>query len=161
VDFDHVRVSPSQLLFFGLRDYTSTDGHWPEMAWNPGGLPMSQTQNEGDAKIIFGFREEWLDFERRNARFLERFPELLKTLETAFSRDVELSEPIDKFVFMFGRVCVENLSRLDCAAAIATVRLPRSSCEGSTNERLRCGICMNSRMNLMTSSISTMLAGEN
>lgn len=58
--------------------------------------------------VTFGFQEEWQDFERRNALFLEKFPGLEKTLALAFTRDAQLSEPIDKFVLMFGRVCVED-----------------------------------------------------
>jgi hypothetical protein len=58
--------------------------------------------------VTFGFEEEWQDFERRNRAFLEKFPGLEKTLRIAFNRDTKLSEPIDKFVLMFGRVCVED-----------------------------------------------------
>jgi hypothetical protein len=58
--------------------------------------------------LTFGFQEEWRDFERRNRAFLEKFPGLEKTLHIAFNRDTKLSEPIDKFVLMFGRVCVED-----------------------------------------------------
>jgi hypothetical protein len=58
--------------------------------------------------VTFGFQEEWQDFERRNRPFLERFPRLEKTLQMAFGRDAKLGEPIDKFILMFGRVCVED-----------------------------------------------------
>ena len=58
--------------------------------------------------LTFGFQEEWQDFERRNRAFLEKFPRLEETLRMPFHRDAKLSEPIDKFVLMFGRVCVED-----------------------------------------------------
>ena len=67
--------------------------------------PM-QPKKEGGVRV-FGFQEEWRSFEKRNALFLEGFPRLEETLKLAFA-DTQLSEPIDKFVFMFGRVCVED-----------------------------------------------------
>jgi hypothetical protein len=67
---------------------------------------MQQDSNPNG--LIFGFQEEWQDFEKRNPLFLERFPRLKKAIETAFNRDAQLSEPIDKFVLMYGRVCVED-----------------------------------------------------
>jgi hypothetical protein len=44
--------------------------------------------------------------------FLERFPQLERTLHIAFNRDTQLSEPIDKFVLMYGRVCVEDFHEI-------------------------------------------------
>jgi hypothetical protein len=52
--------------------------------------------------------EEWKDFEKRHVLFFERFPHLDSALQTAFIRTVSLSEPIDKFVFQYGRLCVED-----------------------------------------------------
>jgi len=67
------------------------------------------TQEEhSKSRLIFGFQEEWRDFEKRNALFLERFPRLEQAITTAFTRDAHFSEPIDKFVLMFGRVCVKD-----------------------------------------------------
>jgi hypothetical protein len=66
-------------------------------------------QDDSSSRFIFGFREEWRDFEKRNPLFLERFPRLQRAIETAFNRNTRLSEPIDKFVLMYGRVCVEDL----------------------------------------------------
>jgi hypothetical protein len=63
---------------------------------------------ENKRGLIFGFQEEWHDFEARNKSFLERYPNLEKAMKTAFNRDTQLSEPIDKFVLMYGRVCVED-----------------------------------------------------
>jgi hypothetical protein len=63
-------------------------------------------------RVIFGFREEWQDFANRNAPFLERFPHLEKAMDIAFNRVAHLSEPIDKFVLMYGRVCVEDFNEI-------------------------------------------------
>jgi hypothetical protein len=71
-----------------------------------------QKETNGRSRLVFGFEEEWRDFEKRNARFLERFPHLEKAIEIAFNRNAQLSEPIDKFILMFGRVCVEDFSEI-------------------------------------------------
>jgi hypothetical protein len=67
----------------------------------------SMQQGQDGVERIFGFREEWRDFEKRNALFLERFPRLQQAAELTFNQ-LQLSEPIDKFVFMYGRVCLED-----------------------------------------------------
>lgn len=72
---------------------------------------MSVDEKSG-RRLIIGFQEEWQDFERRNAIFLDRFPILEKGISLAFSRDVQLSEPFDKFVLLFGRVCYEDFSEI-------------------------------------------------
>ena len=54
-----------------------------------------QQENESGNRLIFGFQEEWRDFEKRNALFLERFPRLEQAIKTAFDRNAQLSEPID------------------------------------------------------------------
>jgi Family of unknown function (DUF5677) len=64
--------------------------------------------NETAEQLIFGFQIEWQDFHKRNALFLERFPHLKAALDTAFLRTAYFSEPIDKFLFMFGRLCCED-----------------------------------------------------
>jgi hypothetical protein len=72
-----------------------------------GSAPVTEAA-KNENPLIFGFREEWQDFGKRNAIFLERFPPLENAMKLAFHRDAQLSEPIDKFVLMFGRVCVED-----------------------------------------------------
>lgn len=57
---------------------------------------------------IFGFQEEWIDFEVRNARFFERLPNFEKAYNLAFGSTMSLSEVIDKVVLMYGRVCLED-----------------------------------------------------
>ena len=78
---------------------------WKWFRAKEGGRPVQQEKK--GRTYVFGFEEEWRDFEKRNAAFLERFPRLEQTMHSAFGTR-NLSEPIDKFVFMFGRVCVED-----------------------------------------------------
>jgi hypothetical protein len=61
-----------------------------------------------DKEIIFGIPDEWKSFEQRNLLFFERFPNLRAALNTAFSRTGFTMEPIDRFVFFYGRLCCED-----------------------------------------------------
>jgi hypothetical protein len=61
-----------------------------------------------EPQLIVGFPEEWQDFHARQALFLERFPQLREALNIAFIRTANFSAPIDKFVFLFGRLCSED-----------------------------------------------------
>jgi hypothetical protein len=61
-----------------------------------------------DRQIICGIPGEWKDFEKRHPLFFERFPHLRKALNTAFIRMGTSSEAIDKFVFLYGRLCSED-----------------------------------------------------
>ncbi len=71
------------------------------------------SQNTGDSRsLTFGYPEEWKDFEKRNPLFLERFPRLQKAMEIAFDRTAPLEEPIDKFILIFGRLCIEDFSEI-------------------------------------------------
>lgn len=65
-------------------------------------------ERKEDEQLIFGFRTEWQNYHERNGLFLERFPHLKAALDTAFIRTAHFSEPIDKFVFMYGRLCCED-----------------------------------------------------
>ena len=62
----------------------------------------------GEDQVQFGIQGEWQDFHRRLPLFLERFPHLQSALNTAFIRTANLAEPIDKFVFLYGRLCCED-----------------------------------------------------
>jgi len=80
-------------------------------------------------KFSCGFPEEWRDFEQRHRLFLERFPNLVRALNTAFIRRATLSEHIDKFVFFYGRLCCEDFFEIGLccgngygAAALKLVR---------------------------------------
>jgi hypothetical protein len=63
---------------------------------------------EADKQLIFGNPEEWKDFEQRHLLFFERYPHLRQALHTAFLRQGETAEPIDRFVFFYGRLCCED-----------------------------------------------------
>lgn len=80
-------------------------------------------------KFSCGFPDEWRDFEQRHRLFLERFPNLVRALNTAFIRRATLSEHIDKFVFFYGRLCCEDFFEIGLccgngygAAALKLVR---------------------------------------
>jgi hypothetical protein len=68
---------------------------------------LEQT-NEKAEQLIFGFPAEWRDFHERNALFLQRFPHLKAAFDIAFLRTAHFSEAIDKFLFMYGRLCCED-----------------------------------------------------
>jgi hypothetical protein len=63
-------------------------------------------------QIIAGVPKEREDFEQRNRLFLERYSNLLEALNIAFIRTFTQSEPIDKFVFGYGRLCCEDFSEV-------------------------------------------------
>ncbi|MGA2965088.1 MAG: DUF5677 domain-containing protein [Terriglobales bacterium] len=80
-------------------------------------------------KFSCGFPEEWEDFEQRHRLFLERLPNLVVALSTAFIRRATLPEHIDKFVFLYGRLCCEDFFEIGLccgngygAAALKLVR---------------------------------------
>jgi hypothetical protein len=60
-----------------------------------------------DDEVIFGFREEWQAFRQRHGLFTERFPYLLETTRLVFDQPVHAVEPIDRFVILYGRMCME------------------------------------------------------
>jgi len=63
---------------------------------------------ESKEQLICGIPEEWEDFHKRHALFYERFPHLRDALNTAFIRKGSSTEPIDRFVFLYGRLCCED-----------------------------------------------------
>jgi len=73
---------------------------------------VMQQKSSDDRILTFGYPEEWKDFDRRNRLFLERFPHLQQAIEIAFNRNAPLEEPIDKFILLFGRLCVEDFSEI-------------------------------------------------
>lgn len=62
--------------------------------------------------FISGIPEEWDDYAARNQLFLERYPNLKQALDTAFMRRLTASEPIDRFVFGYGRLCCEDFMEI-------------------------------------------------
>src|ERR1051326_6175241 len=66
------------------------------------------TQERNDDRFICGFEDEWRDFRNRNSLFLERLPNLVESLTTAFYLPTSFTDRDDMFVFPYGRVCVED-----------------------------------------------------
>lgn len=62
--------------------------------------------------FVFGYREEWESFKERQQDFLQSYPALLDTIEITFLRRVALEAPIDKFVFLYGRLCCEDFHEI-------------------------------------------------
>jgi hypothetical protein len=63
---------------------------------------------QNDDQLIFGFPEEWADFRRRHPLFLERFPHIAEATQAAFCRVMTQSEQVERFVMLYGRLCVED-----------------------------------------------------
>jgi hypothetical protein len=64
------------------------------------------TPNQEEA--VFGFSEEWEDFRKRHTFFLERFHHINDLIELTFTRVMQESELIERFVMLYGRLCVED-----------------------------------------------------
>lgn len=60
----------------------------------------------------FGFQDEWNSFSFRNARFLERWPNLEATTRATFERVQEVNGPVDRVVYFLGCVCCEDLMEI-------------------------------------------------
>jgi hypothetical protein len=65
-----------------------------------------------DNQIIFGFPEEWADFRKRHSLFLDRFSNIAEATRIAFERVMPESEPIERFVMLYGRLCVEDFHEI-------------------------------------------------
>jgi hypothetical protein len=61
-----------------------------------------------ECSFIAGIPTEWKDFEERHRTLLERYSRLQEALNIAFLRTLARSEPIEKFVFGYGRLCCED-----------------------------------------------------
>lgn len=59
-------------------------------------------------QAIFGFQEEWEQFQTRNEKFLSKYSALQAALDKAFSRTVSTSKPGDRVIFGLGRLCAED-----------------------------------------------------
>jgi hypothetical protein len=90
-------------------------------------------------ETIFDFTHEWDNFKKRHPLFLERFPNLITALNTTFIRTATLTEPIDKFVFLYGQLCCEELFEvLSCCTngcGSAALKLVRSLYEKAVTLR--------------------------
>ena len=65
-----------------------------------------------DDQLIFGFPEEWAEFRKRHSVFLERFPNIAEATRIAFARVMPEPEPIERFVMLYGRLCVEDFREI-------------------------------------------------
>ncbi|MGB7985185.1 MAG: DUF5677 domain-containing protein [Terracidiphilus sp.] len=68
-------------------------------------------------KHIFGYPDQWEDFETRNSRFIDGFPRLKNALDMAFLREFATTTPADRAIYFVGRLCIEDFMELLCLAA--------------------------------------------
>jgi hypothetical protein len=61
-----------------------------------------------ESGVVFGFQEEWNDFRIRNPRFEEIFPRLSQLRSQVFEREFISSNPMERFVMLYGRMCMEE-----------------------------------------------------
>jgi Family of unknown function (DUF5677) len=62
--------------------------------------------------LSFGYPEEGEKFQRRHPLWAERFVNLTGAIEMAFTRVQMMSEPADKFVYFYGRMCAEDFMEI-------------------------------------------------
>jgi hypothetical protein len=67
--------------------------------------------------LIFGYPDQWEDFEKRNARFIASFPALKHALDVAFVREFTTTTPAETAIHFLGRLCIEDFMELICLAA--------------------------------------------
>src|SRR5580698_2247287 len=63
-------------------------------------------------QVSFGFRDEWVDFDKRNREFLNKFPHVEAALKLAYERNTRTTEPIERVVLFMGRTCVDDFMEL-------------------------------------------------
>lgn len=61
-----------------------------------------------DQPSVFGFPEEWEDFRRRHPHFEEVLQRLGEVRSLVFDRAFHASDPIESFVHLYGRMCIEE-----------------------------------------------------
>lgn len=62
--------------------------------------------------VIYGFPEEWVDFQRRNPHFLLHFSNLDKAINTTFQRVHEKTALWQRMVYFLGRLAVEEFMEI-------------------------------------------------
>jgi hypothetical protein len=62
--------------------------------------------------VIYGFPDECRKFEQRHSLWQEIMPNLERALNLAFTRVEVMSGSADKFVYFFGRVCLEDFMEI-------------------------------------------------
>jgi hypothetical protein len=58
-----------------------------------------------DQQVIFGFEDQWQEFNKRNEEFLSRLPNLKAVCDLSFYRELEDSQLIDRVLYMLGHEC--------------------------------------------------------
>lgn len=66
------------------------------------------TEMMDNLEVRFGSSSEWKAFASRHERFLQHFGTLRTAFENVFLRTIESSKPIDLFVFIAGRLAVDD-----------------------------------------------------
>lgn len=65
-------------------------------------------RKNAEPQLVFGIPDEWQYFRKTHSMFLDRFFHLKAALDEAFLRTGKTTEPIDRFVFFYGRLCCED-----------------------------------------------------
>ncbi|HWY55425.1 MAG TPA: DUF5677 domain-containing protein [Terriglobales bacterium] len=59
-------------------------------------------------QVIYGFPEEWQDFQKRHSEFLNRFSNLRTAIDIAFHRVHEKTTLLQRTVYFLGRTALED-----------------------------------------------------
>jgi hypothetical protein len=68
--------------------------------------------HENEAPLFFGFPEEFEQFHQRHPLWAERFSNLTHAIGLAFTRTQTMSEPEDKLVYFYGKLCAEDFMEI-------------------------------------------------
>jgi hypothetical protein len=68
-------------------------------------------------QLICGFPDQWMEFQHRNANFLERLGNLKTALDVTFIRTFSSSGPEERTIFTTGRLCSEEFFEIATLAA--------------------------------------------
>lgn len=70
---------------------------------------MVQVMNNQPGRVLlFGYPEEGEKFRKRHPLWPERFMNLVRAIDLAFTRVQAVAEPEHKFVYLYGRMCMED-----------------------------------------------------
>src|ERR1700722_14035616 len=62
--------------------------------------------------LIFGFPEEAEKFRQRHPLWVDRFPNIVNAVNTAFTRIQTMESAADKMVYFYGRMCAEDFMEI-------------------------------------------------
>ncbi len=63
-------------------------------------------------QLIFGDSDAAAEFEKRHPLWPDRFMNLVRAIDIAFTRVQTMSEPADKLVYLYGRMCAEDFMEI-------------------------------------------------